>query len=59
MKTALITVFDSFGGELINPSWEAASHLHERRICPARVVMKPLLCLFSESLYAAIDEGKG
>ena len=59
MKTVLITAFEPFDGELINPSWEAVSHLHERLICGARVVAKQLPCVFSESLqslYAAIDE---
>lgn len=59
MKTVLITAFEPFDGELINPSWEAVSRLHERLICGARVVAKKLPCVFSESLqslYAAIDE---
>ena len=27
MKTLLITGFEPFGGEVMNPSWEAVSHL--------------------------------
>lgn len=34
MKTVLLTGFDPFGGESINPAWEVAKSLHEnnRRI---------------------------
>ncbi len=59
MKTVLITAFEPFDGELMNPSWEAVSHLHERMICGAKVVAKQLPCVFGDSLralYAAIDE---
>ena len=58
MKTVLITAFEPFDGERINPSWEAVSQLHERQIGGARVVAKQLPCVFGESLqplYAAID----
>lgn len=61
MKTVLITAFEPFGGELINPSWEAVSHLHERMLCGAKIVAKQLPCAFGtslEALYAAIDEVK-
>lgn len=61
MKTVLITAFEPFGGEVINPSWEAVSQLHERMICGARVVAKQLPCVFGESLAsltASLDELK-
>ena len=29
MKTVLLTGFDPFGGENINPAWEVAKGLHE------------------------------
>lgn len=61
MKTVLITAFEPFGGERVNPSWEAVSQLDERMICGARVVAKQLPCEFGTSLekiYAAIDELK-
>lgn len=59
MKTVLITAFEPFGGERVNPSWEAVSQLDERMICGARVVAKQLPCEFRtslETLCAAIDE---
>lgn len=58
MKTVLITAFEPFGGELVNPSWEAVSHLHERMVCGAKVMAKQLPCAFGDSLtalYAAIE----
>lgn len=61
MKTVLITAFEPFDGELVNPSWEAVNQLHERMVCGARVVAKQLPCVFGDSLtalYAAIDEVK-
>ncbi|WP_345831163.1 pyroglutamyl-peptidase I [Erwinia sp. HDF1-3R] len=50
MKTVLITAFEPFDGERVNPSWEAVRHLHERMICGAHVVAKQLPCVFNESL---------
>lgn len=61
MKTVLITAFEPFGGELVNPSWEAVSHLHERMVCGAKVMAKQLPCAFGDALtalYAAIEELK-
>lgn len=61
MKTVLITAFEPFDGERINPSWEAVSQLDERMICGARVVARQLPCVFGASLdtlFAAIDECK-
>jgi len=59
MKTVLITAFEPFGGDQINPSWEAVSHLHERMLCGAKIVARQLPCAFGaslEELYAAIEE---
>ncbi|RWR01135.1 pyrrolidone-carboxylate peptidase [[Pantoea] beijingensis] len=59
MKKVLITAFEPFDGELVNPSWEAVRQLNERMLCGARVVVKQLPCVFGTSLtslYAAIDE---
>ncbi|MEM6050823.1 pyroglutamyl-peptidase I [Erwinia sp. P7711] len=59
MKTVLITAFEPFGGDQINPSWEAVSHLHERMLCGAKIVARQLPCAFGaslEALYAAIEE---
>ena len=61
MKTVLITAFEPFDGDPVNPSWEAVSQLNERMVCGARVIAKQLPCVFGDSLtalYAAIDELK-
>lgn len=58
MKTVLITGFEPFGGEQINPSWEVVSRLDNAIICGCRVVARQLPCVFGESLSvlnAAID----
>lgn len=46
----LLTGFDPFGGEAINPSWLAAQALHGRRIAGHRVVSARLPVVFGESL---------
>ncbi|WP_437611443.1 pyroglutamyl-peptidase I [Erwinia sp. V71] len=59
MKTVLITAFEPFGGEAINPSWEAVRQLDELRLDGARIVARQLPCVFGESLntlYAALDQ---
>lgn len=58
MKTVLITGFEPFGGEQINPSWEVVSRLDNAIIRGCRVVARQLPCVFGESLSvlnAAID----
>lgn len=58
MKTVLITGFDPFGGEQVNPSWEVVSRLDNAIIAGCRVVARQLPCVFGESLAvlnAAID----
>jgi len=59
MKTALLTGFEPFGGELINPSWEAVRALDGEDINGHRLVARLLPCVFGEALdalNAAIDE---
>ncbi|MBA0188134.1 pyroglutamyl-peptidase I [Pectobacterium odoriferum] len=59
MKTVLITAFEPFEGEAINPSWEAVKVLHQREVGGARVVACRLSCVFDlslEQLYRAIAE---
>ncbi|QKJ86403.1 Pyrrolidone-carboxylate peptidase [Paramixta manurensis] len=59
MKTVLITAFEPFGGESVNPSWEAVRQLNERMLCGAKIVARQLPCVFGHaltSLYKAIDE---
>ena len=46
----LLTGFDPFGGEKINPSWEAARALHGRRIGGYRVVARQIPTEFAASL---------
>lgn len=46
----LLTGFDPFGGETINPSWELARALHGRRIGGHRVVARQLPTEFAASL---------
>ena len=49
-KTILLTGFEPFGGETINPSWEVARSLHGELIAGARVEALQLPCVFGESL---------
>ncbi len=49
--TVLLTGFDAFGGELINPSWLAARALHGRQIAGHRVVSAQLPTVFDESIH--------
>ncbi|EMB4692255.1 TPA: pyroglutamyl-peptidase I [Citrobacter freundii] len=50
MKTVLITGFEPFGGEQVNPSWEVVSRLDNAIIAGCRVVARQLPCVFGESL---------
>lgn len=58
MKTVLITGFEPFGGEQINPSWEVVSRLDNAIIGGCRVVARQLPCVFGDALsvlHSAID----
>jgi len=58
MQTVLITGFEPFGGETLNPSWEVVKQLDGMIIDNCRVVARQLPCVFGESLEvlnAAID----
>ena len=46
----LLTGFDPFGGDVLNPSWLAARQLAGRRIAPHRVVAAQLPTVFGQSL---------
>ncbi|MCE5232559.1 MAG: pyroglutamyl-peptidase I [Mizugakiibacter sp.] len=48
----LLTGFDAFGGEPVNPSWEAVGALHGARIAGHRVVAAQLPTAFGLSLAA-------
>jgi pyroglutamyl-peptidase len=59
MKTVLVTAFEPFGGETINPSWEAVRALEGKTIGGARIMARQLPVVFSDVLgvlYAAMDE---
>lgn len=61
MKKVLITAFEPFDGERLNPSWEAVSQLHNRLIGDVGIVAKQLPCAFGTSLevlYATIEAVK-
>jgi pyroglutamyl-peptidase len=50
MNNLLVTGFDPFGGEVVNPSWELARSLNGEVIAGARVVAVQLPCVFGEAL---------
>ncbi|MFT8211523.1 MAG: pyroglutamyl-peptidase I [Symbiopectobacterium sp.] len=50
MKTVLVTAFEPFDGEAINPAWEAVKVLHGREVAGARVVTCQLACVFDLAL---------
>ncbi|MDE1480303.1 pyroglutamyl-peptidase I [Xenorhabdus bovienii] len=59
MKTIFVTAFDPFGGEAINPSWEAIKPLQGSQVFGANIETCQLPCIFDtslEHLYAAIDK---
>ncbi|SUX54229.1 pyroglutamyl-peptidase I [Chromobacterium vaccinii] len=56
MKTVLLTGFEPFGGETINPSWEAARRLDGETIAGARVHARLLPCAFGSALDALNHE---
>lgn len=49
-RTVLLTGFEPFGGESINPSWEAVSALDGVKIAGGLVHARRLPCLFGDSL---------
>jgi pyroglutamyl-peptidase len=46
----LLTGFEAFGGDAVNPSWQAASALQGRQIVGHRVIAAQLPTVFAESL---------
>lgn len=49
MKTILLTGFEAFGGEKINPSWEAVKQLDQLIIDEHQLIARQLPCSFTES----------
>lgn len=61
MKTILVTGFDPFGGEPINPAWESVKKLAEIESDRYKVEVRQIPTVFDQSiahLYAAIEETK-
>ena len=59
MQKVLITGFEPFGGERVNPSWEVVKQLNDMEFAGARIIARQLPCVFGaalEALNAAIDE---
>lgn len=59
MAGVLITGFEPFDGEAVNPSWEVVKRLDGAIIAGERVVARQLPCVFNEALtvlHAALDE---
>lgn len=54
MKTVLITGFEPFGGETINPSWEVVQQMNGEIVAGTRLVARQLPCVFGDSL-AVLD----
>ncbi len=50
MAGVLITGFEPFGGETVNPSWEVVKQLDGMIIRGQQVVAKRLPCVFGEAL---------
>ncbi|MES2423770.1 MAG: pyroglutamyl-peptidase I [Pseudomonadota bacterium] len=50
IPTILLTGFDAFGGDSVNPSWQVAQALQGKRISGHRVVAAQLPTVFGESL---------
>lgn len=50
MQPLLVTGFEPFGGEPVNPSWLLAQALHGQRIGGAPVVALQLPCVFGQAL---------
>lgn len=50
LPTVLLTGFDPFGGESLNPSWQAVRSLHHKRIAGHEVVAAQLPTVFDTSL---------
>lgn len=50
MKTVLLTGFDPFGGESINPAWEVAKSLDEKTIGEYKIFSKQVPTVFHKSI---------
>lgn len=46
MQKVLITGFEPFGGERLNPSWEVVKQLNDLELVGTRIVARQLPCVF-------------
>ncbi|WP_369788750.1 pyroglutamyl-peptidase I [Rouxiella sp. WC2420] len=59
MRKVLVTGFEPFGGERVNPSWEVVSKLKDLQISGVSLAVRQLPCVFGKAIKAlnkAIDE---
>ncbi|CAM3584615.1 MULTISPECIES: pyroglutamyl-peptidase I [Rahnella] len=59
MRKVLVTGFEPFGGERVNPSWEVVKQLGDLELSGAQIVVRQLPCVFGkaiDALNAAIDD---
>lgn len=50
--TILLTGFEAFGGEALNPSWLVAEALHGKKVAGLRIQAHRLPCVFGQSLHS-------
>lgn len=59
MRKVLVTGFEPFGGERVNPSWEVVRKLQDLQISGVSLAVRQLPCVFGKAIQAlnqAIDE---
>lgn len=59
MRNLLVTGFEPFGGERLNPSWEVVKKLDDMHLSGVRIMVRQLPCVFGKAIDAlnlAIDE---
>lgn len=59
MRKVLVTGFEPFGGERVNPSWEVVRRLQDLHISGVSLAVRQLPCVFGQAIEAlnrAIDE---
>ena len=59
MAGVLITGFEPFGGEAVNPSWEVVKRLDGAIIGGQPVAARQLPCVFGDALTRALGDKKG
>ena len=54
--TVLVTGFDPFGGDTVNPSWQAAQALDGKQIAGHRIVAASVPTVFEQSLHVLVGQ---